>query len=381
MFLLGAVAALGSLATQLLVPALPTLAGELGVGITSAQLVVGVFLIGLGAGQLLVGPIADRMERRTLLLLGLALYAGASLLGAFAGSIVVLLLARLGQAMGSSAGLVTARVLLNGMVPPDKAVAAQASLMAIVLVSPALAPVLGGLLTELIGWRAVMGVLALAGVTAALVVWRRIPVHTGEGQRLAPPALRHAYGRILGNHRFLAAACAMAFGSAALYVFLGAVPFLLEGRYHLSPRETGMCLLLVAAASIGGTRVVARIQRRADPLLISTGLAALSAVTLAALSLGGDPLLPLMLAPLVLLGFTAGLTGPTAISHVLASEPGLEGTATSLAGALQMLASAFLAWLLGKFAAQDALSLALALLPLTGTSLLAATFLHHRTRG
>ena len=370
--LLGAVAALGSLATQLLVPALPTIADDFNVGVASAQLVVGVFLIGLAAGQLLVGPVADRMERRTLLQLGLLLYAVSSLVGLFAGTLAVLLLARLGQALGSAAGLVTARVLLNQMVPPEKAVAAQASLMTIVLVSPALAPVIGGLLTELIGWRAILGGLAAAGLVAVLVVRRRIPRITRAEPAAERPALHHAYRRILANRRFLAAAAAMAFGSAALYLFLGAAPFLLENVYRLTPRETGLCLLLVAGASIGATRLVALIQRRTDALLLSTALGVVAAAALGALSWQGDPSLPLLLAPLVLLGFTAGLTGPTAISHILSSEPGLEGTATSLAGALQMAASALLAWLLVPYAAETALHLSLALIPLTLCGLLAA---------
>lgn len=373
--LFGAIAALGSLATQLLVPALPSIAGELRVGVASAQLVVGVFLIGLGAGQLLVGPLADRTERRTLLLLGLVAYALASLLGMVAGSLAILLLARLGQAAGSAAGLVTARVLLNQMVPPQKAVAAQAGLMTVVLVSPALAPVIGGLLTEWFGWRAIMGGLAFAGVVAALVVSRRIPPGTGHGTAADRPALRIAYGRVLSNRRFVAASAAMAFGSASLYLFLGSAPFLLEDSYRLTPRETGTCLLLVACASITGTRVVSSLQSHADPLLVSTLLGVLAAGTLAALSGDGDPSLPLVLAPLMLLGLTAGLTGPTAISHILASEPGLEGTSSSVAGALQMAASAFLAWLLGPYASETALHLALALLPLTGAALLASLLL------
>jgi DHA1 family bicyclomycin/chloramphenicol resistance-like MFS transporter len=372
--LFGAIAALGSLATQLLVPALPSIAGELDVGIGSGQLVVGVFLFGLGAGQLVVGPLADRMERRVLLLVGLLVYALSSLLGFVSGTLAVLLLARLGQAAGSAAGLVTARVLLNRMVPPQQAVAAQASLMTVVLVSPAFAPVVGGLLTEWLGWRAIMAGLAFASLAAGLVVVLRIPTGVSPG-RTERPSLRIAYRRILANRRFLAAAGAMAFGSASLYLFLGSAPFLLEERYLLTPRETGLVLLLVASASIIGTRVVALIARRADPLLVSAGLGVGAAVALATLSWPGDPALPALLVPLILLGLTAGLTGPTAISHILASEPGLEGTTSSLAGALQMAASALLAWLLSPFAAETAFHLGLALMPLTAATLMASIML------
>lgn len=371
-FLLGTVAALGSLATQMLVPALPTLSAELGVGVASAQLVIGVFLIGLGGGQLLIGPLADRVERRTLLLAGLALYAAASLLAALAETLAVLLAARLLQAVGASAGLVTARVLLNALAPPDKKVAAQAGLMAIVLVSPALAPVIGGALTEWLGWRAILFGLCMAGIIAVPVVLRHIPAHAADGAEGARVALGASYARILRNPRFLAASAAMGLSSASLYLFLGSVPFLLERNYALSPRDIGLCLLVVAAASIAGTRLVGAVQRRADTLLLGTGLGALAAALMAVLAVGGPPALPLLIGPLMLLGLTAGFIGPTAIARIMAAEKGLEGTATSLAGALQMGLSALCAWALGPFGAQGPWQLALALLPLTCAATLSA---------
>ena len=372
--LLGGIAALGSLATQLLVPALPALSRELEVGIGPAQLVVGVFLIGLGGGQLLVGPLADRLPRRNLLLAGLLLYALSSLLASFAPSLPVLLLGRLGQAIGASAGLVTARVLLNAMVPPERAVAAQASLMGIVLISPALAPVLGGLLTEWIGWRAILALLCGAGLVGMAVVAWRIPVGLPRA-RPAQGGLMASYARLLRNRRFLAATAAMSCGTAALYLFLGATPFLLEHHYHLSPRETGLVLLVMASASIAGTRIVGPVQRLADPLPLSTGAGALAVAVLAGLAWRGDPQLPLLLAPLFVLGMTAGLTGPTSISHIMASEPGLEASATSLAGAMQMGISALTAWLLGPFAAGSAWQMAVGMLPLLLVALAAATWL------
>jgi DHA1 family bicyclomycin/chloramphenicol resistance-like MFS transporter len=370
--LLGSIAALGSLSTQLLVPALPSIAGDLGIGVRSAQLVIGVFLVGLGGGQLLVGPIADRVERRHLLLGGLALFAAGSLLAALSKELEILLAARLLQAAGSATGLVLARVLLNTMVPPERAVAAQASLMSIVLISPAVAPVLGGALTEWIGWRAILALLCAAGLLASLVVMRRIPREAADTPRAARPKLVVAYAQVLGNRQFVAATAAMACGSAVLYLFLGAAPFLLEVGYGLSPRDTGLCLLIVAVASIAGTKIVSRVQPLIDPLRLGTGLGLLAVLLLAGLSLRGDPALALFLFPCALLGLTAGFIGPTAIAHILASSRGLEGTATSLAGALQMTASALIAWLAGPFAAQATLNLALALAPISFAGLTAA---------
>ena len=206
-FLLAATAALGSLATQLLIPALPDIAREMRIGIGSAQLIIGVFLAGLGAGQLLVGPVADRWGRKPVLIAGLCLYALASLGGALAQDLPMLLLARAGQALGASAGIVTARVILNDLYPPHKAASAQATLMAIILVSPALAPVIGGWMTEFMGWRTILFVLTVMGGLGAVTVARAIPMPPIAAVRTG---LAQSYRRIAMNRPFWAATTAWA---------------------------------------------------------------------------------------------------------------------------------------------------------------------------
>ncbi|MDE2596675.1 MAG: Bcr/CflA family efflux MFS transporter [Sphingomonadales bacterium] len=373
--LLAAVAALGSLATQLLVPALPQVARDLHAGVPDAQLVIGVFLIGLGAGQLLMGPLTDRIGRRPVLLAGLALYCLGSLAAAIAPVLSLLLLARAAQALGASAGVVTARVLVSDLYPPEQAAAKQATLMGVVLVSPALAPVIGGALTEWLGWRAVFGLLALAGAAGALLAATRLPVGPSRPivQDRKGKSLPRAYRLLCANRQFCAGTLAIAGNSAALYMFLGTAPFLLEHGHGLSPRETGLCMLLIAGASIGGTFMVGRIERSGNALLTGTATSmagSLVLLALAALHFGG---LAAFIGPMMLLGLGAGMTGPSGITRVIRSQPGMEGTAASLAGATQMLASALCAWLLGHFAPVDALKLALGIVPAAGLAVLAAT--------
>jgi hypothetical protein len=150
---------------------------------------------------------------------------------------------------------------------------------------------------------------------------------------------------------------------------------LLERQYHLTPRETGVCLLAVAIASIGGTRLVAWVQRLGEPLRIGTSIVLAACICLGLFSLNGNPVLPLLIGPMAVMGMMAGVNGPTALGTIMASEPGLEGSATSLAGALQMSVSALLAWLLGKYAATSALHLALAILPISAAALGSAMWL------
>jgi DHA1 family bicyclomycin/chloramphenicol resistance-like MFS transporter len=142
--ILASVAALGSMAIHMLVPALPVLAGELGLNPARAQQVVSVYLGGLACGQLIAGPVADRWGRRPVLLLGLACYMLGAAGGALAANFPLLLGARLLQAMGGAAGVVASRVMVGDLFDRAEAASRQATLMTIVLLSPAISPVIGG---------------------------------------------------------------------------------------------------------------------------------------------------------------------------------------------------------------------------------------------
>lgn len=161
---LAAIAAMGSMAIHMLVPALPLLAHEMAVGEARAQQAVSVYLAGLAGGQLIAGPLADRLGRRPVMLWGLACYIAGALGAALAPAMPVLLAARLLQALGGAAGVVSARVIVGELYGREEAAARQATLMSIVLISPALAPVVGGVITDFAGWRAVFLMLAATGL-------------------------------------------------------------------------------------------------------------------------------------------------------------------------------------------------------------------------
>src|SRR5690606_33377781 len=141
------------MAIHMIVPALPLVAMDLGVTARAAQNVISFYLFGLGFGQLLAGPAADSFGRRPVLLVGLALYAAGATLGALAVGAESLIAARVFQGLGASAGLVTSRAIVGDLFGASEAGKHQATLMGVVLISPAVAPVVGGLIADLTGWR------------------------------------------------------------------------------------------------------------------------------------------------------------------------------------------------------------------------------------
>lgn len=365
---LAAIAALGSLATQLVVPALPPIAAEFGASALAAQKVIGVYLLGLAAGQLVAGPMVDRIGRRPVMLAGLVLFVIGSIAALAAPSLGWLLAARIFQALGGAAGIVTARVMVSDIFPPEEAATRQATLMSVVLLSPAVAPVIGGMLTELAGWRSIFGLLVLTGFAAALFVRFRL---AETSRRSAPPAcnLAHAWAMLVTTPRFTGNAAAMMLASSSLYAFLAATPFILAREHGIGPRDTGLFLLVVAAAGIVGTKCVGAINRRTRGNVAGAALVASGAGLLLIGALAGAKSLLAFLLPMILMGFGTGVLGPSTISEIMQARPGLEGTATSLAGAVQMGSSAVASSLIG---AADTLRLGMVLSAMTLLSLGAA---------
>lgn len=380
---LAAIAAMGSMAIHMLVPALPLIGADFGIGEARAQQTVSVYLAGLAAGQLAAGPLADRRGRRPVMLAGLALFIAGALAATIAPAPGWLLLARLVQAGGGACGVVTARVMVGDVFGPQKAAGAQASLMTIVLVSPAVAPVIGGALADLAGWRAVFGLLALAGGLTFHAALHRLPETASPARsrnashQATPVRLGASYLRLARNRRFVLTSATLALASSALYMFLGAAPFLLVHRFGLSSGEAGGALLVIAVASIIGTRLVVPVERRTSAMVLGTASSACGALIALGLALAGIEGAALLSAPVTLLGLGAGLAGPVAFNAVAFAEEGLAATATSLAGALQMLASGLAMTLLGMFAPLDPLRVALALMLATGAAFTCAVAATH----
>ncbi len=375
--LLAAVAALGSLATQLVVPALPAMARDLAAGPSDTQLVVSLFLIGLGAGQLLAGPLSDRFGRKPVLLAGLAIYCCGSALAAVAATMPLLLGARLVQALGGATGIVGARVLVRDLFPPAEASARQATLRAVVLISPAVAPVIGGMLVDLAGWRLLFAIMAVAGLGCTVLVLATLPGGRAGAADGTGSSLGAGLRLLARNVRFQSASLTIAAGSAALYMYLSTAPFLLTRTFHLPAREVGLCLMAVATASIAGTFLVARLDRRGHALVVGSLLVATGGVALLLAALAGLHGLLAFLVPTMVLGLGAGVSGPAGFARITGSQAGLAGTAASIAGAFQMLGSALCSWGLSHFAPVDQSRLGAAL-AVVGLVAVASAFVSHR---
>ncbi|MBP2292389.1 multidrug effflux MFS transporter [Azospirillum rugosum] len=343
--LLTALVAFGPLSTDLYLPSLPTLVTVFGTDIATVQLTLSVFLAGFAVSQLVYGPVSDRFGRRPALLGGITIYLVASAACALTNDIGGLIVARFFQALGACCGPVVARAVVRDVFGRDRAATVLAYMAMAMTLAPAIGPVLGGVITELIGWRGNFLLLTVfaAGILAATqVLLGETNTHRDENA-LKPGRLVANYVLLLRDRAFLGQMLTVAFAYSGIFSFISGSSFVLIGRLHLTPAQYGASFGVVVLGYTLGSFFAGRMsQRMGGPWMIRTG----TAVSLAggllgvALALAGALHLVAIVAPVFLFMVGAGLTLPNAMAAAVGPYPMMAGLASSLVGFTQMAVAA-----------------------------------------
>jgi len=253
--------------TDLYLPALPTLARDLGAGIGAAQLTLSALIICFGVGQLACGPLADRFGRRPVLLAGLALYTVASVFAALAASIDALVAWRALQGAAMAAAVTCGRSIVRDLYEPHQGARVMSRALGGLGVIAMLSPLAGGALVQGFDWHAALLVLALFGaLTLAFVAWRyaeTAPRLDRDATRLAP--LLRNWASVASHPGFRAWATLMAMTYGGLFLFLAASSFVFIDVLGISRVAYGAAMASNSLAYIAGTLLCRR-------LLVSRGL-------------------------------------------------------------------------------------------------------------
>jgi MFS transporter, DHA1 family, multidrug resistance protein len=349
---LGALSAMGPISIDLYLPGLPELADDLHTSASAAQLTLTACLAGLAVGQLLAGPLSDRLGRRRPLLVGLAGFCAASFACAVAPDIVSLTLLRLVQGFAGAGAIVIARAVVRDLRSGAAAARLFSVLMLVTGLAPTLAPIVGGQMLRVTSWRGLFVVLGAVGFgllagTAALLPETLPPErrHAGDWRAIARTFHELARSRVFSGY-----ALVVSFSFAEMFAYIAGSPFVIQDVYGVSAQLfAGIFALnafgIVACSQLNGLlveRVGPRAMLRAGVVSAGTGGVALLAVILVG-GIGLAGILPCMFVAVA----SIGLVFPNAAALALTPYPHVAGSASALLGLVNFIAGAAVAPLVG----------------------------------
>src|SRR5438270_1003262 len=233
---LAALAATGTLATNILLPSLPQMAVSLKVSSAAVTSAITVFLAVFAVGQLVVGPISDRFGRRWPVLIGFAVFFAGSVWCGLANDLPGLLIGRVIQAAGACATSVLSRAIARDLFSGAALARAMALIMIAMAAAPGFSPLLGGALDHYFGWRSEFAlVAAFAGLGAIAYGTLLGETHNSTRIPLNPLAIAKNYGNLLADRRFLVPAATVSLIMGGLFAMFSAAPRILIEGLHFTP--------------------------------------------------------------------------------------------------------------------------------------------------
>ena len=348
--LLASLAALGVLATNIMLPAFPPIAQELGVAPREMALTLSVFFVVFAFGQIFVGPFADAMGRRPFVLGGLAVFVVGSIVCALAASLPMLIAGRAIQAVGACAASVLARAIARDLYHGAELTRALALVMIAMAAAPGFSPALGAAMAAWFGWRSVFVLVAAAGGLVALHYRfslgetlpsaRRRPAH--------PVATVRAYAALATDARFIAPALAVSLVIGCLYSFFGAAPSIMMTGMGVGAAGLSIFFGATVFVVFGSGLLAAPLGQRFGAAKVGmAGILMALASGLWLLLQAGDPAPAPFMAAVTLFLAGMGLVNPIATAIALEPFGDRAGVASALLGFLQMACAAIGTGLIG----------------------------------
>lgn len=350
--ILGALTAMGPLAIDTYLPALPRIADDLHTSDALVQVSLSVYFVGIALGQAFYGPLSDRLGRKPALYLGLALFILASVGCALAISVHALILFRFLQALGGCAPLVVPRAIVRDHFDQRGSVRMLSILMLVMGLAPILSPLVGGQLLGFFGWRSIFWVHAIYGSVwlLAVAVGLRESLDIARRQRQRFGAVLAVYGRLLGDRAFMAHVLVGALIFAGLLAYISGSPFVFIELFHVSPSHFGLYFGVNALGIITASQInrwlaqrldASQILRRVLPVSL---VASVALVVNAATGFGG---FAGILVPLFVYIAMHGFVMPNTTALAMAPHGAVAGSASALLGSIQFILGALSGTLVG----------------------------------
>jgi DHA1 family bicyclomycin/chloramphenicol resistance-like MFS transporter len=332
-------------------PSMPDIAREFGVTNFYLQQTLSFYMIAFGVMTLVYGPLSDSFGRRRVVLISAFVYILTSIGCAFAPNAHALLLMRIGQGLSASGGLVVARAIIRDTFSGAMAQRVMSRVMLMFALAPAIAPIIGGWLHDVSGWRAVFWFMAALGLVVWLSVVFFLPETLAQGDRHPshPRAIAGAYWRAFRQPRFLGLIAALAFNFSGLFLYIAGSPSILYRDLGFDAQDFGYFFVPVVTGLMVGAFTSGRMAGHySHERAVSVGYAVMGSAVLinlaASSSLAPTPVT--VIGPVAIYACGMSLAMPNLSLLALDYLPRNRGLASALQSFTQTILAAVTAGLL-----------------------------------
>ena len=335
--LLGALTALGPFTIDLYLPAFPVLQQDFQTTAAAIQLTLTGTMIGFALGQLIVGPLSDKVGRRRPLLAVTALHVIASIGAALAPDLTLLAIARVLMGMGAAAGGVVAMAIVRDLFGGRRLVVMLSRLALVSGVAPVIAPLIGSALLAVMPWRGIFVVLAVYGAVMLVSAIALVPETLPKARRGAAggATVLQRYRSVFSDRVFVGVLIIGGMTFSGLFSYLSSSSFLFQEGYGFDAQQYGLLFAVNSLGVVLGVQTASRLAARFGPqwvLAFSTGVLVLASLAIIVFDQLGLGLWPTMAALFVFMT-ACGFTFPCVQVLALDRHGAAAGTAASIIGA------------------------------------------------